>query len=206
MYKKQLIANLFLLLLTPFAQAASFDCTKANTFVEKEICANRTLSELDKTLAEVYATEIARETESTRIRNAQRNWLVKRDTCTTNACVEQSYESRLAEMFCDGKALGSGSGNNSAKCHYYSLQMANRELQPLEELSLKSVLKDSNNQKYLTDTFYAENKAWREYRRASCALYGATEGGLDIWKTAFALGCELKETQTRIKRLKAELK
>lgn len=108
----------------------------------------------------------------------------------------------LLNFFCDGKAAGSGSGNNSAKCHYYSLQIANRELQPLEELSLKSVLKDSNNQKYLSDTFYAENKAWREYRRASCALYGATEGGLDIWKTAFALGCELKETQSRIERLK----
>jgi uncharacterized protein YecT (DUF1311 family) len=206
MFKTMFFANLFILLLTPFAQAASFDCTKANTLVEKTICGDRTLSELDKTLAEVYANEVARESESTRVKSAQRNWLIKRDTCTTNSCIEQSYESRLAEMFCDGKTMGSGSGNNSAKCSYYSVQLANRELQPLEELSLKSVLKDSNNPKYLTDTFYAENKAWREYRRASCALYGATEGGLDIWKTAFALGCEFKETQTRIKRLKAELK
>jgi uncharacterized protein YecT (DUF1311 family) len=195
-----------LLAFAPATKAASFDCARANTSVEKAICSTETLGELDKALAELYAAEVERESESARVKTAQRNWLAKRNACTTNSCIEQSYELRLAEMYCDGKGIGSGSGYGAAQCSHYSLQLANRELIPLEQLWIASLLKDSNNANYLTETFNAENKAWRDYRRASCRLYGATEGGIDIWKTAFAIGCEHSETQKRIKRLKGELK
>jgi uncharacterized protein len=195
-----------LLMLPAVAKAASFDCAKANTTVEKTICADPKLGELDKALAEIYTIEVARESESVRVKSSQREWLAKRNTCATNSCIEQSYDSRLADMHCDPKSTGSGSGYASAQCGHFSLKLADRELLPLEANWLKTMAKDSNNVAYLAEAFKTENKAWRENRRASCALYGATEGGLDIWKTAFALGCELKETQTRINRLKSELR
>ena len=46
---KLLLASLFLLPLTGYA--TSFDCTKASTLVEKAICSEKELSELDDLLS-----------------------------------------------------------------------------------------------------------------------------------------------------------
>ena len=52
------LALLALLCLTPFAQAASFDCSKAATSFEKAICSHPDLSAKDEVLAQAYATAL----------------------------------------------------------------------------------------------------------------------------------------------------
>jgi uncharacterized protein YecT (DUF1311 family) len=61
------------------AHAASFDCTKASSLMEKTICSNPELSKLDEDLAKIYSElmaqlkdEPARQME---LRNEQRKWI-----------------------------------------------------------------------------------------------------------------------------------
>lgn len=79
------------------AQAASFDCGKARTQVEKLICANPQLSKLDEELAASYA-EALKSSEPTRIKAEQKLWLKKRNHCTDAACVLSAYQRRTAAI------------------------------------------------------------------------------------------------------------
>ena len=75
--------------------AASYDCAKAVTIVEKTICATPRLSALDEELATTYKA-VAKSAEA---RQEQRAWLVTRNACEDNAeCIEASYLARIASL------------------------------------------------------------------------------------------------------------
>ena len=57
--KTQPLLLMFFVAVTMNAQAASFNCAKASTFVEKEICHNPYLSKLDVALATNYKYMLA---------------------------------------------------------------------------------------------------------------------------------------------------
>ncbi len=57
------------------AQAASFDCEKAKTKIEKLICNNEELSKLDEELAEAYAEALAKSPEPEKLKAEQKEWL-----------------------------------------------------------------------------------------------------------------------------------
>jgi len=77
--------------------AASFDCVKAKSLVEKTICADPRLSALDDQVNAAYV--VAKTTGDTSvIIKQQRAWLKERNICTTPACVEQMYTQRLKEL------------------------------------------------------------------------------------------------------------
>ena len=79
------------------AQAASFDCTKAATAVEKMICADADLSKLDKELGEAYAQARARSEDQKAIRSDQLSWLRGiRDACADAGCLREVYEKQIA--------------------------------------------------------------------------------------------------------------
>lgn len=85
------------------ANGASFDCRKARTPTEADICADAELSALDDRLGRAYARAIARASSSIerkRIRAEQRTWLAERDKCLDYhhdlVCLERSYKRRLA--------------------------------------------------------------------------------------------------------------
>ena len=95
-------------LLTSFAaSAASFDCRKAATFVEKEICTNLVLSKLDDALAENYrmmlASEVGAETRVDQ-KATQKAWMAARNKCTDYACIEQAYRKRI-DAICEVPVL-----------------------------------------------------------------------------------------------------
>ena len=98
---------LALLLGSGVATAASFNCKKAATLVEKEICANPTLGRLDDALKKNYdgalATNIGEEARR-EIKSSQRLWLKKRDSCKTAACIEAMYRQRI-DALCDYPAI-----------------------------------------------------------------------------------------------------
>ena len=83
--------------------AASFDCSKAATFVEKSICSNKTLGKLDEALSENYRYMLASDIGDgarKHLRESQRNWLKERNRCTTAYCVEALYRERV-DAVCD---------------------------------------------------------------------------------------------------------
>lgn len=81
------------------AQAASFDCRKAASDVEKMICADSTLSSLDSTLSTVYSKAAYRSSEPATLKAAQRRWLKNtRNVCQTVECVEVAYKQRLLDL------------------------------------------------------------------------------------------------------------
>jgi uncharacterized protein len=81
------------------AAAASFDCAQARTIIERQICADDALSELDERLGRHYrgaqqALPNAREC----LRDDQREWLRARNSCSDAACLKQTYLQRLAVL------------------------------------------------------------------------------------------------------------
>jgi uncharacterized protein len=82
------------------AQAVSFDCQKAKTFIEKAVCQDPALSDLDDELGALYQSAI--DNSSTPAANAlkkqQLQWLKQRDTCQTNACVKKAYQKRIIDL------------------------------------------------------------------------------------------------------------
>ncbi len=81
------------------AQGASFDCGKAGTMVERLICDNPYISELDDKLSVAFKAALKSEQQANVIRAAQRDWLPSSQRCDTAWCLLTSYEDRL-------KALG----------------------------------------------------------------------------------------------------
>lgn len=77
--------------------SASFDCEKASSTVEKMICGDATISELDSKLGKVYSdlrTNLNPD-QQYYLRNAQSLWLKVRNGCRTNTCLSEQYQSRL---------------------------------------------------------------------------------------------------------------
>lgn len=77
------------------AQAASFDCAKAGTNVERLICDNPAISKLDDALNAAYKTALKDKQQASTIRQAQRDWLEVRNECEVALCLLNAYEDRL---------------------------------------------------------------------------------------------------------------
>lgn len=97
------LALLGLALLAGPAHAASFDCKKASTTVEKAICADQTLGGLDDRVNESYRRLIDNAPSATvpALRDAQRVWLRQRNQCAPSdlqACLAASMKQRAGQL------------------------------------------------------------------------------------------------------------
>lgn len=84
-----------------FAQAASFDCAKAQTKVEHLICDNPKISELDSKLGQDYQDVLskANDEQKQRVLTEQKHWLkFTRNVCSDETCFKHAYWSRQAEL------------------------------------------------------------------------------------------------------------
>lgn len=88
---------LLLILLTDsnFVLAAGFDCTKASNTVEKLVCSDEKLSQLDDELTDVYKQAIK---NSPNLKKEQINWLKTVRKCKDVGCITNLYNSRLLEL------------------------------------------------------------------------------------------------------------
>lgn len=78
------------------AQAASFDCGKVTTDVEKLICADETLSTLDDYMAASYRKAKNELHNAPWFKEQHRLWLKARNVCGPDrSCLEESYKKRL---------------------------------------------------------------------------------------------------------------
>ena len=87
-------------------QHASFDCAKAVTTVEKMICGNDRLSELDGSLALLYKKVLEKSPAPEDVRERQRTWIQKwRNSCKDSSCLERAYTERISELEKDWKNI-----------------------------------------------------------------------------------------------------
>jgi uncharacterized protein len=87
--------------------AASFDCKKATTSVEKEICTNQILSKLDDALEQNYGGSLSSnigDTARQHLKKTQSEWLKERNSCKTVTCIEKKYRERI-EALCEYSVL-----------------------------------------------------------------------------------------------------
>lgn len=92
--------SILFVILPLFAAAAGFDCNLARTKVEKMICADETVSHMDETLSAQYRTLRTQSDETARrlLIKDQRAWLKTRNRCGDTACLQQTYETRIAKF------------------------------------------------------------------------------------------------------------
>ncbi|WMC11742.1 lysozyme inhibitor LprI family protein [Oceanimonas pelagia] len=77
---------------------ASFDCAKASTRVEKMICSDAALAELDTTLAARYASVLQMGDDKTYWKQDQRKWVKERNQCQQPSCLVHSYNVRIQDL------------------------------------------------------------------------------------------------------------
>ena len=99
----RLFVFLFLLLASAFfvnvAFAASFDCGKAQTGVERLICTNPRLSALDDELATAYKDALGLAPDPAALKKEEQSWLKKvRNSAGTAGEIEAAYVARLGEL------------------------------------------------------------------------------------------------------------
>jgi len=84
------------------AMGQSFDCAKAGTAIEKEICNNPVIGALDTQMAAAYdaARKGADSAGKAQLLAAQRTWLASRDQCAGKdaECLITSYTGRIEAM------------------------------------------------------------------------------------------------------------
>jgi uncharacterized protein len=87
-------------LLTPgLCLAAGFDCNRATTRIEKLICADRGLSQLDESLSKTYREVLRSAPDPGGLKREQNTWLREvRDLCPDGVCLEKEYRNRIAAL------------------------------------------------------------------------------------------------------------
>lgn len=91
-----------------YAGAASFDCSKASTSIEKMICMNAELSQADERLMQSYQSALNRSADKKKLVQQQRNWLkYKRNVCADVSCLLDSYKTRISELDITGISVRS---------------------------------------------------------------------------------------------------
>lgn len=86
------------IMLTFTAQAASFDCSKANTPQEKLICFDYRLSDLDSQLAWSYTEALKQTKNPSPLKESQKAWVATRGKCTNVNCAIHAYVERIEEL------------------------------------------------------------------------------------------------------------
>lgn len=87
------------MLILTAAQAASFDCGKAVSEIEKLICDNDELSKLDESLNEAYLQALKKTDIKKQATKSQKQWLKNvRNVCQNVDCIKDAYETRIKEL------------------------------------------------------------------------------------------------------------
>lgn len=102
------------LILSGIVKAASFDCEKAASKVEKLICSNEKLSSLDDQLNSTYKKSLENNAISDEIKQSQKKWMKARNGCSDTACVQLSYEKRLNELIESSQSKIQAQSNNDS--------------------------------------------------------------------------------------------
>ena len=79
--------------------AASFECQRNDVPIEKKICSDAVVSDLDEVLARYYAgANSALRGNASCLKIDQQEWLRKRNACRDIPCLDRVYRERLGEL------------------------------------------------------------------------------------------------------------
>lgn len=115
----------------PLVHAASFDCKKANSYVERTICSDPKLSAMDEQLTAFYKQTLLSSLDKKAVKQSQRAWLREvRNVCESSPCLVAAYENRLAEINSSEFAASSlqqssNTNNNKVGSVIYPLTIGN---------------------------------------------------------------------------------
>lgn len=192
---------------TPITYGASFDCAKAATKVERLVCADPQLSEMDSELDRSYGK--ARESErllnnKDRLREYQAAWLRDiRNRCPDLKCLKAVYEQRIMQLKvplqpdnCHG--ADQGDMGSIATCSGNELQMEEDYLSDL----ILVLTKTQVGSKILN--FEKKQSTWR--KNLECHCWNMARDYSSSTRAAMVLGCELAEVKIRITEIKQILK
>lgn len=76
----------------------SFDCARALTQVERMICGDSSLADLDRKLAAAYAVAVQATKDPETLKVDQIQWIRERNRCLSTECVRDSYEMRTRAL------------------------------------------------------------------------------------------------------------
>jgi uncharacterized protein len=94
-----ILGAFFLLLTAGNIHAASFDCGKATSEVEKLICGDPSLSKSDDDLAALYAKTLKEAADPVLVKKQQREWLRSvRDQCIDASWLREAYATRIRQL------------------------------------------------------------------------------------------------------------
>lgn len=192
------------LLLAGGAQAASFDCKKAQSPVEQTICKDLDLSAYDSQMEAAYAGALDRSEATDKLREQQRAWIKTRDACADAACMKAAYISQIALLakvddappICEG-----GSTPEVNACGKAYADRAERELARYVAAARKEVAETAagstgQEAKGALKSFDKAQAAWVAYRKAECdAVYDAWSDG--TIRGAMFEGCMSDVTKAR---------
>jgi len=79
--------------------AASFDCKKAKTDIEKMICSDEEVSKFDEELARKYKKALQLVSYKDQMKKQQQEWIkTLRNTCKDEICLQREYRDRIAAL------------------------------------------------------------------------------------------------------------
>lgn len=89
-------------------QSPSFDCAKAHSEAEQQVCGDARLAALDRQLAALYK-RVQTSPDELDIAAEQRGWIKGRDACSRavdpHRCLVESYQTRLVELTINGGGI-----------------------------------------------------------------------------------------------------
>ena len=78
----------------------SYDCSKATSWAEKEVCASSQFAADDVQMAALYRQALASSPAANRhsVLKEQRQWIAATEACLDDQCIESAYASRLQQL------------------------------------------------------------------------------------------------------------
>lgn len=220
----RLIIIICMLFTATTAKSASYDCSLAQTDVEKMICDNPDISQADESLAAVYKDIKEHPKFNHQLYSEQRAWLRERNSCQTEACIMDKYMTRIAELNDwlqkekdKAKELASctdrpecwpeGSAMHTGLTIVHELEELTSTMNSMHEQLLTLI---SNSSSYTSTRRIAlalktQQTSWEKYRGDECTLIGALTGAGGSWPSTYANECELELTQDRSQRIEKAL-
>lgn len=181
----------FMLLSSPWggeAQAASFDCKKAASRIERLVCDDPELNSFDSQLDGAYRGALDRSNQPASVKDRQLAWLKQRDACADVACLSAAYQRQiklLGAVFDEPPiCLRAGSTVDINACGAEYSRRADRELDRYLAAARKNLTEELSGEfadpeaKSAMAEFDAAQKTWESFRKAECsATYSRYMGG-----------------------------
>ena len=201
------------------AAPPSFDCTKAQSCAEKQICGDDKLSALDAWLSPLFNQVVQRSAakDADALKAQRKAWFKARNDCKAgadgNACLAQRYQDFIGDLEQRFAALvgGAGGGGSAApsaapapaksavdECRGGDKQSCLEKLLDSENANLGDAETDAQKKAGQdSDKVEASNVAWRGFRNAECKRRSAGAGDQTVSYTA----CLIDLTRARVGEL-----